>query len=124
MKCPYCNQEAIWTENKAIYGKNYGKSYMCYYCKPCHAYVGCHENTRKPLGTLANAETREWRKKAHSAIDPFWKEYGMKRDKVYLILKKKLGKEIHVGESDIEMCKKIIEVAKTIKGDKNAMVMP
>ena len=50
MICPYCNKEAKWCENKVIYGKNYGKSYMCYYCKDCDAYVGCHNNTKFPNG--------------------------------------------------------------------------
>lgn len=108
MICPYCQQEAIWTENKAIYGKNYGKSYMMYWCKPCDARVGCHNNTRKPLGTMANAETREWRKKAHAIFDPLWKNGGS-RDRAYGKLNKHFGREIHIGESDIETCKQIID---------------
>jgi hypothetical protein len=105
--CPYCGKEAKWCENKEIYGKNYGKSYMCYYCKECNAYVGCHKNTRKPLGTMANAELREWRKKAHANIDPLWKSGSIKRKTVYKLLNKFFGKEIHIGGSDIEMCKRI-----------------
>lgn len=70
-------QEAVWTENKAIYGRNHGRSFMCYLCRPCNAYVGCHNNTRKPLGTMADAETREWRKKAHAVIDLIWKSKKM-----------------------------------------------
>lgn len=54
MICPYCKRPAKWVENKEIYGKNYGKSYMMWLCKPCDAYVGCHNNTKEPLGTLAN----------------------------------------------------------------------
>lgn len=108
--CPKCNKEAPWVENKEKYGRNYGRSYMCYYCKPCGTYVGCHNNTRKPLGTMADAELMGWRMKAHAAIDPLWKNGKMTRKKVYRMLKEKLGKEIHVGESDIETCKKIIEI--------------
>ncbi len=114
MICPYCNNEAPWVENKELYGKNYGKSYMMYLCKPCNAYVGCHENTRKPLGTMTNSEGREWRKKAHAAIDPLWKSKQMSRNDVYTCLKVALGKEIHVGESDVEQCKRIIEIAESI----------
>ena len=110
MKCPYCNKEAKWVENKEIYGKNYGKSYMCWYCKDCEAYVGCHNNTKAPLGTMANKELREWRMKAHDKIDPLWKNGKMKRNQVYSLLKQKFGKEVHIGESDIEMCKKIINL--------------
>ena len=110
MICPYCKKEATWGENKAIYGKNYGKSYMCYYCLDCSAYVGCHNNTQHALGTMANKELREWRKMAHSAIDPLWKDpYGtMERDEVYTLLRHKFGKPIHIGQSDVNQCKKII----------------
>jgi len=110
MICPYCNKEAVWTENKAIYGKNYGKSYMCYYCKPCDAYVGCHKNSRKPLGTMANAELREWRRKAHATFDPIWKNRSQKgRGKLYAEISRHFGHEIHIGECDIGYCRAVIE---------------
>ena len=110
--CPYCGKEAKWCENKEIYGKNYGLSYMCYFCKDCNSYVGCHNNTREPLGTMANKELRRWRMTAHAVIDPLWKK-GSKKDKyirrlVYFELKRFFGKKIHIGESDIQTCKKII----------------
>ena len=107
MICPYCNKESEWVENKEIYGRNYGKSYMCYLCKPCNAYVGCHQNTKKPLGTMANKDLREWRKKAHANIDPVWKSGKMKRKELYGFLNKVFGFAVHVGESDVEMCKKL-----------------
>lgn len=107
MICPYCNKEAKWCENKEIYGKNYGKSFMCYYCKDCNAYVGCHQNTKTPLGTMANAGLREWRKKAHNVIDPLWKNGDWKRKVVYSKLKAMYGRQIHIGESDIKLCRDI-----------------
>ncbi len=113
MICPYCNKEAVWCENKEIYGRNYGKSYMVYLCKECDAYVGCHQNTQKPLGTMANAELREWRQKAHAVFDPLWKGKNhskQERTKAYKRLNREFGREIHIGESDIETCKKIIEL--------------
>ena len=114
MKCPYCNNEAQWTENKEIYGKNYGRSYMVYLCKPCDAYVGCHNNTRKPLGTMANKETRLWRNKAHVVFDPMWKMGVLSRDEAYKRLSKKMGKETHIAESDVETCKKIVEICQSV----------
>lgn len=107
--CPYCKKEAVWCENKEIYGKNYGNSYMCWLCKPCNAYVGCHNNGKKALGTLANAETREWRKKVHARIDPLWKTGKMSRGEVYKNLNRLFSKGFHTGEADIEMCKKVLE---------------
>jgi len=114
MICPYCNQEALWVENKAIYGRNYGKSYMCYYCKPCDAYVGCHQNTTKPLGVMANKELREWRIKAHAVIDPLWKNGPIKRKTVYKILSREMGFQIHIGNSDIATCEKLISIVKSM----------
>lgn len=119
MLCPYCNNEAKWCENKEIYGKNYGKSYMCYYCQPCDAYVGCHLNTTRPLGTLANKELRHWRVKAHESIDGLWKSGVYKRREIYRALDKLFypgkGKQhVHIGESDIEMCKQIIKKFKPL----------
>jgi len=107
MICPYCKKETVWCENKEVYGKNYGKSYMIYLCKPCDAYVGCHNNTKRPLGTMANKELRMWRGKAHANIDPIWKSGKMTRKDMYGFLSKTFGFDIHVAESDIDMCKKL-----------------
>ena len=109
MICPYCNEEAVWCENKEVYGKNYGRSYVIYLCKQCDARVGCHNNTKEPLGTMANKELREWRMKVHTFIDLLWKSNKMKRQTVYRRLNEFFKKEIHVGSSDIELCKQIIE---------------
>ena|SRR6185436_16243445 len=108
MICPYCLNESEWVENKEVYGKNYGRSVMIYLCRRCDAYVGCHNNTRKALGTMANRELRDWRKKAHAIFDPLWKDGKMNRDKAYGKLRKQFGYDVHIGESDIETCKKIV----------------
>lgn len=62
--CHYCNQPCEWVENKEIYGRNYGNSYMIWLCKPCGAYVGCHNNSKKSLGRVANKELRDLRKRS------------------------------------------------------------
>lgn len=112
MICPFCLNPAKWVENKEVYGRNYGKSIMMWLCKPCDAYVGCHNNTKKPLGTMANKETRKWRKKAHATFDPLWKSGKTTREKAYKFLKIQFGREVHIGESDIETCKRIIALTK------------
>lgn len=109
--CPYCSKEAKFCENKEIYGRNIWKSYMCYYCKDCDAYVWTHNNTRKPLWTLANKELRELRRKTHSIFDRLWKEWNINRWEAYIMLAKKLNvKEIHIWQSDKETCEKIIKL--------------
>lgn len=80
MKCPYCNKEAEWLANEAVYGKRYGRSYMVWVCKDCLAYVGCH----------------------------VWKNGNMSRKEIYRQMEEKFGRPIHMGEADIETCKEII----------------
>ncbi len=108
MICPYCNKEARWCDNAEKYGKRYGRSYMCYWCKDCDAYVGCHNNTKEPLGTMANKELRQWRMKVHAKIDPLWKSGQFTRKEVYKKISEIIGKRYHTGESDIEQCKKVL----------------
>lgn len=108
MNCPYCNKEAKWCENKELYGENIGRSYMCYLCKDCNAYVGCHQNSRKPLGTMANKELRKMRTLVHHKLDALW-ESPEERKALYQKLSDHFGKEIHVGESDLKQCEEIIE---------------
>ncbi len=108
MICPKCEQEAPWVENKEKYGQNYGKSFMCYFCKPCDMYVGCHNNTKEPLGTMADSDTMKWRQQTHRALDIFWQNRGMKREEVYKKLKDWFGEEIHIGSSNIQKCRNII----------------
>lgn len=113
MKCNYCNNEAIWCENKTIYGRNYGKSYMVYYCKPCDAYVGCHNNTKQPLGSLANKELRELRKKSKNMwIEKCNIDWSDSRSKAngYRDLRNRLGYEFHFGESTKEQCLQVISL--------------
>lgn len=115
MKCPYCKKEALWTSNDVVYGRKYGKSFMCYYCRDCDAYVGCHQNSKRPLGTMANKELRQYRIKAHAVFDPLWREKVMSRKSAYRFLERYFGKFIHIGESDIETCKQIIKLCQKQK---------
>lgn len=65
--CDYCGRRAEYVDSKVIYGKSYG---MIYLCRNCMAYVGVHKGSDKPLGRLANAQLRHWKKEAHAAFDP------------------------------------------------------
>lgn len=109
MICPYCNNPAQFVDNALVYGRRYGNSYMAYWCKPCNAMVGVHENDpARPLGTMANKELREWRIKAHAAIDPIWKDGRLKRQKVYQWLCRHFQYEVHIGQSNVAQCQAII----------------
>ncbi len=122
VKCPYCEQPAKLVDSQIIYGRSYG---MAWFCKPCDAWVGCHKNskTHAPLGRLANAELRDWKKKAHAVFDLLWQR-KMRRDKctkgkarkaAYGWLAKQLEitvKDCHIGMFNIEKCKKVVEACK------------
>lgn len=76
MKCNYCSEDAEWVENKEVYGKNYGKSYMIFLCRKCDAYVGCHQNTKNPLGRMSNKEERELKKEVKGLYLDMFEKYG------------------------------------------------
>ena len=115
--CPYCNSPSVYVDSEEVYSRSYG---MIYLCRPCRAWVGVHKGTTKPLGRLANAELREWKKRAHAAFDPLWKakierqgcSKRKARGKGYTWLASQLGistEECHIGMFDVEMCRKVIE---------------
>ena len=110
--CPYCGRRAAFVDSKEIYGTSYG---MIYLCRPCDAYVGVHKGTYKPLGRLANAELRRFKRDAHAAFDPLWK-YGRfihQRNAAYQWLAEQMGlprSETHIGMFDVPMCRKVIGI--------------
>ncbi len=115
--CPYCRKPADWVENSEIYGRNFGKSFMCYLCRSCDAYVGCHNNTRLPLGTLADKALRSERVATHGTLDWLWRTGRYTRNEVYASVAKELSlPAIHIGESDAQMCSDIREAVRRLYG--------
>lgn len=106
--CPYCNTASVFVESKRIYR-----------CDPCDAQVGVHKHNNKPLGSLANADLREARKKAHGHFDPLWR-YKIKRDQIsisqarksaYRWLAKEMNLEVstcHIGEFNLLQCQEVV----------------
>lgn len=112
MNCPYCKKEAEYIDSKDYYsnGVSYG---MMYICRPCDAYVGTHKNSGKPLGTIANKELRELRKKCHKLFDPLWKKSQLTRKGAYKFLEIKTGIK-HIAQASKEDCEKIIKTLEDI----------
>lgn len=112
--CDYCGEKTQLVAGKEIYLHRpdlYKKNF--YICKPCDAYVGCHRNTTKPLGRLANKELRRAKNNAHVVFDPLWKSKKMSRHSAYKWLAEKLQiepRKCHIGMFDVEMCKRVISV--------------
>lgn len=117
--CPYCAGEAKLVKGDSIYkGIDLdsilaGNSY--WHCEGCDAYVGCHDGTDTPLGSLANHELRVMRNDAHRAFDRLWRSGGMTRNRAYKWLAEKLGipvNECHVAMFGMEMCRKVLIISK------------
>lgn len=115
MNCPYCNQPALFLSSKEYYGKDYGTN--LYLCRPCDALVGTHGKGKTPVGTMANASLRKWRKAAHSIFDPMWKGRTkfMSRSGAYRWMQEVMelpASEAHIGMFDEEKCRILIEHVK------------
>jgi hypothetical protein len=92
------------------------KNKQFWQCPNCKGFVGIHKHSYtklKPLGCIPTKELKEWRKKAHTAIDSIWNKYRWaNRTSVYQSLSAKFGYSFHVGHTrTIEECKQAIKYA-------------
>lgn len=118
--CGYCGKETEAIDSKEIYGKHYGLARIC---RPCNAYVGCHDGTDKPLGRVANKELRRWKQEAHRWLDPLWKakmargtKKGKARGAAYRWLADCMGieaKDCHIGMFTLEQCKLAVKIIRS-----------
>lgn len=110
--CDYCGKDAELVDSSVIYPHRlelHGRN--VYRCQPCGAWVGCHPNTVKPLGRLANAELRRAKMQAHAVFDPLWRDGTMTRGKAYKALAIALNipkGKCHIGMFDVEQCERVI----------------
>lgn len=130
LRCPYCNRPAMFRRSSEhIYnGRDYGPVWEC--PGTCDAYVGVHEGTREPKGTLANKPLRQARMAAHHAFDPLWQDLtaaypdvdrptgrmrGAARLRAYQWLAEQLGiafDDCHIAEFDLFQCGQVVGVIK------------
>ena len=119
MECPYCNARAVLVLSKIVYGKDYGKMWICSNYPNCDTYVGCHKGTDTPLGNMANASLRKLRIATHLRFDNLWKTGRMKRGKAYSWLSKVMDLSIqntHIGNFSERQCKDAISFINSIRG--------
>jgi hypothetical protein len=105
--CPYCSQTSELVDSMVIYPharQSYGWMYLC---RPCWAYVGCHNGGTRSKGRLANEDLREAKKHAHKYFDRIWKEGHMPRTRAYSWLSRELGlskDDTHIGMFGVKNC--------------------
>jgi hypothetical protein len=114
-QCPFCSQKVVIANNAEVYGRAYGEWPWVYRCtgQKCGAYVGMHPFTNIPLGTLADAPTRQARTQAKAIFNPIWESGHMTRSEAYAWLAGQLGipvAECHVGWFDVQTCQRAAAV--------------
>ena len=113
IKCPYCGGTAVLHDVSYVYGGESGHKhlYVCQHYPECNAYVGVHEGTLTPLGTLADSELRNKRIRAHHAFDQLWKSGRMTKKEAYRWLQMQFGlprEHAHIGMFGDYMCERLI----------------
>ena len=112
--CHLCGECCGIVNNSEIYGREYGEWPWAVLCAGCGAYVGLHPFTGIPLGTLANAEMRDARKRAKALFNPLWQSGEMTRTEAYHWLAHAMGipdvEECHIGWFNVEECNKVVSV--------------
>lgn len=128
--CSRCRSAARLTSGREIYQHRPDLAAKpIWKCDGCGAYCGCHPSTTRPLGTLADAETRRARMQVHAVLDPLWKTADKTpgyapdsekararirlkaRNRVYAYLADRLGvprEECHTGMFDRDRCAEAI----------------
>lgn len=118
VKCDYCGEPAELVRGDHGY---------IWECKPCEAWVKAYDTSpsKKPMGSLANAELRQARKMAHAAFDPLWQaaidrrmregatRVGGVRSEAYRWLADQLGipaDQCHFTRLSLHQCKRVVTI--------------
>jgi hypothetical protein len=121
VNCNYCEQEAELVTGADMYPHRRELAHLLIWrCVSCDASVGCHEGTTIPYGTLANAETKFARQRAHRAFDQLWLpspteriskvEVKKRRNCAYWWLSHQMGSpdhQIHIGKMNADECDQV-----------------
>ena len=108
-ECPFCSSAVRVASHEAVYGRDYSDWPWMYHCTHCDASVGMHPFTHIPLGTMADRQLREVRKKAKAPFERIWRGGRMTRAQAYRALAEHLNlsaRECHFGWFNAEQCQK------------------
>ena len=116
--CPYCGRKSYPVKGTIIYPSKLGLHKKWYWlCKPCDAYVGCHNKSKTPLGRLADKTLRVKKSRAHEYFDPLWQSKHLTRTEAYKALAQHLGItecECHIGKFSGSQCEETVDWALSV----------
>ena len=81
--------------------------------RPFDAYIRCFKGATRALGTLADAEARQWRSLAHKALDARIRAAGWSRSDAYRWLVEQLGvqeSQAHMGLMRPAECQRAVAI--------------
>lgn len=119
IRCPYCGSPAILKDASYVYGHHSsgGKVYVCSHYPACDSYVGVHQGTSLPKGSLANSTLRKKRIQAHQIFDQLWRKGIFSRAEAYRWIGDKFclqTRQAHIGNFSDYMCDQLIQEASKV----------
>lgn len=123
--CRYCGHTVVIKTHEEMYGRDFSDWPWAYGCSKCEATVGMHPFTNIPLGTLANKDLKDARKKCKESFERIWQMDYMDRNKTYQWLAEKMQiprEECHFGWFTEDQCQKAKEFCDTYLGDIKSQV--
>lgn len=125
--CRYCGGIIKLVPAQAVYGESTKRLGMTgqylYQCQNCNARVGCHKDTTRPLGNVANEVLRLKRMETHRVFDTHWKRRRMSRTEAYRWLAGELHLTegcAHIGGFEMDQCQKVIELCEKMENEEAA----
>jgi hypothetical protein len=133
--CGYCGKQATLSSGQYLWPNIPEIAHKLFWrCHECDAHVGCHRSGvwveqpdgkfvtsdgSLPFGTLANAELRLARNRAHAMFDPLW-QTGVfkKRSDAYrwLAQRMRLPRALcHIAMFDLSQCEQAVMLATICK---------
>lgn len=88
--CRYCRSPVSLVSAEEVYPGLRLEANL-YFCEGCGARVGVREETGDPVGYLADAELRRWRRVVHEALRPLRREARSYPTPVHEMIQRALG---------------------------------
>lgn len=119
LKCPYCRNSAVLQKASFVYGEKAIEDhvYVCINYPSCDSYVGVHQGTMKPKGTLADGNLRNKRIQAHKKFSKLWTSRIITKKQAYKWMQFKFGlnaNQAHIGLFSNYMCDQLMAECETV----------